>query len=236
MAKGILGTKIGMTQIFNDEGKLVPVTVVACDPNVVLQKKTVENDGYEAVQLGFKDKRVKLANKPELGHFAKANSTPKRYLREVEGKELYNFEVGQEIRVNIFSEGEIVDVTGTSKGKGFQGSIKRHNQHTGPMGHGSHYHRGPGSMGSIDPNHVRKGKKLPGHMGVDTVTIQNLEIVKVDLERNILLVSGSVPGPRKGLVFVKRGVKTPAIDPLNPADYAVETEVEVQTEAQEAQE
>lgn len=234
MAKGILGTKVGMTQIFNEEGKLVPVTVVACDPNVVLQKKTVENDGYEAVQLGFRDKRVKLANKPELGHFAKSNSTPKRYLREVEGKELYNFEVGQEIRVNIFSEGEIVDVTGTSKGKGFQGSIKRHNQHTGPMGHGSHYHRGPGSMGSIDPNHVRKGKKLPGHMGVDTVTIQNLEIVKVDLERNILLVSGSVPGPRKGLVFVKRGVKTPAIDPLNPADYVVAEET--QTEAQEAQE
>ena len=232
MAKGILGTKVGMTQIFDENGKLIPVTVVACDPNVVLQKKTVENDGYEAIQLGFRDKRVKLANKPELGHFAKANSTPKRYLREVEGKELYNFEVGQEIRVNIFSEGEIVDVTGTSKGKGFQGSIKRHNQHTGPMRHGSHYHRGPGSMGSIDPNHVRKGKKLPGHMGVDTVTIQNLEIVKVDLERNILLVSGSVPGPRKGLVFVKRGVKTPAIDPLNPADYAVE----VQTEAQEAQE
>jgi len=232
MAKGILGTKVGMTQIFNEEGKLVPVTVVACDPNVVLQKKTVENDGYEAVQLGFRDKRVKLANKPELGHFAKSNSTPKRYLREVEGKELLNFEVGQEIRVNIFSEGEIVDVTGTSKGKGFQGSIKRHNQHTGPMGHGSHYHRGPGSMGSIDPNHVRKGKKLPGHMGVDTVTIQNLEIVKVDLERNVLLISGSVPGPKKGLVIIKRGVKTPAIDPLNPADYAVE----VQTEAQEAQE
>ena len=221
MAKGILGTKVGMTQIFDEEGKLVPVTVVACDPNVVLQKKTVENDGYEAIQLGFRDKRVKLANKPELGHFAKANSTPKRYLREVEGKELLNFEVGQEIRVNIFSEGEIVDVTGTSKGKGFQGSIKRHNQHTGPMGHGSHYHRGPGSMGSIDPNHVRKGKKLPGHMGVDTVTIQNLEIVKVDLERNLLLIKGSVPGPKKGLVFVKRGIKAPAIQPLNPADYVV---------------
>lgn len=232
MAKGILGTKVGMTQIFDEEGKLVPVTVVACDPNVVLQKKTVENDGYEAVQLGFRDKRVKLANKPELGHFAKSNSTPKRYLREVAGKELLNFEVGQEIRVNIFSEGEIVDVTGTSKGKGFQGSIKRHNQHTGPMGHGSHYHRGPGSMGSIDPNHVRKGKKLPGHMGVDTVTIQNLEIVKVDLERNVLLISGSVPGPKRGLVVIRRGVKTPSIDPLNPADYAVE----VQTEAQEAKE
>ncbi len=235
MAKGILGTKVGMTQIFNDEGKLIPVTVVACDPNVVLQKKTIENDGYEAIQLGFKDKRVKLANKPELGHFAKSNSTPKRYLREVSGKELYNFEVGQEIRVNIFEEGEVVDVTGTSKGKGFQGSIKRHNQHTGPMGHGSHYHRGPGSMGSIDPNHVRKGKKLPGHMGVETVTIQNLEIIKVDLDRNLLLIKGSVPGPRRGLVFVKRGVKAGAIEPLNPANFVVEEKVQ-ETEAQEAQE
>jgi large subunit ribosomal protein L3 len=236
MAKGILGTKVGMTQIFNEEGKLVPVTVVACDPNVVLQKKTVENDGYEAIQLGFKDKRVKLANKPELGHFAKSNSTPKRYLKEVDGTELYNFEVGQEIRVNIFAEGEIVDVTGTSKGKGFQGSIKRHNQHTGPMGHGSHYHRGPGSMGSIDPNHVRKGKKLPGHMGVQTVTIQNLEIVKVDLERNILLISGSIPGPKKGLVFVKRGVKAGAIEALNPADYVIAEPVVEESNAQEANE
>ena len=243
MAKGILGTKVGMTQIFNETGKLVPVTVVACDPNVVLQKKTVENDGYEAVQLGFKDKRVKLANKPELGHFAKANSTPKRYLREVEGKELYNFEVGQEIRVNIFEEGETVDVTGTSKGKGFQGSIKRHGQSRGPMSHGSHYHRRPGSMGSIDPNHVRKGKKLPGHMGVQTVTIQNLEIVKVDVERHLLLVSGSVPGPKKGLVFVQHGVKAEGVEALNPADYvvakevpAVEETVVTETEAQEAQE
>lgn len=239
MAKGILGTKVGMTQIFNEDGKLIPVTVVSCDPNVVLQKKTVENDGYEAIQLGFKDKRVKLANKPELGHFAKSNSTPKRYLREVKGQELYNFEVGQEIRVNIFTEGETVDVTGTSKGKGFQGSIKRHGQSRGPMGHGSHYHRAPGSMGSIDPNHVRKGKKLPGHMGVNTVTIQNLEIVKVDLDRNLLLISGSVPGPKKGLVFVQHGVKAGSIEPLNPADYVVaETTAveETQVEAQEAQE
>ena len=236
MAKGILGTKVGMTQIFNEEGKLVPVTVVACDPNVVLQKKTVENDGYEALQLGFRNKRVKLANKPELGHFAKSNSTPKRYLKEVEGQELYNFEVGQEIRVNIFAEGEIVDVTGTSKGKGFQGSIKRHNQHTGPMAHGSHYHRGPGSMGSIDPNHVRKGKKLPGHMGVQTVTVQNLEIIKVDVERNLLLVSGSIPGPKKGLVFVKRGIKAGAIEALNPADYVVTEPAVEEVNAQEANE
>ena len=233
MAKGILGTKVGMTQIFNEDGQLIPVTVVACDPNVVLQKKTVENDGYEAVQLGFREKRVKLANKPSLGHFAESNSTPKRYLREIEGKELYNFEVGQEIRVNIFEEGETVDVTGTSKGKGFQGSIKRHGQSRGPMSHGSHYHRRPGSMGSIDPNHVRKGKKLPGHMGVMTVTVQNLEIVKVDLERNMLLIKGSIPGPKKGLIVIKRGVKAPAIEPLNPADFAVAVQ---ETEAQEAQE
>ena len=221
MAKGILGTKVGMTQIFNDEGILIPVTVVSCEPNVVLQKKTIENDGYEAMQLGFIDKRVKLANKPELGHFAKSNSTPKRYLKEISGQELSNFEVGQEIRVNIFEEGEIVDVTGTSKGKGFQGNIKRHNQHRGPMSHGSHYHRSPGSMGSIDPNHVRKGKNLPGHMGVETVTIQNLEIIKVDLERNILLIKGSVPGPKKGVVVVRRGVKTSSIEPLNPANYII---------------
>jgi large subunit ribosomal protein L3 len=227
MAKGILGTKVGMTQIFNEDGKLIPVTVVSCEPNVVLQKKTIENDGYEAIQLGFKDKRVKLANKPELGHLAASNSNPKRYLREVRGNEMYNFEVGQEIRVNIFTEGEVIDVQGTSKGKGFAGSIKRHNQSRGPMGHGSHYHRGPGSMGSIDPNHVRKGKLLPGHMGVDTVTIQNLEVVKVDLERNLLLVKGSVPGPKKGLVFVKRGTKAPSIAPLNPADYVTADSEEV---------
>lgn len=221
MAKGILGTKVGMTQVFNEDGKLIPVTVVACEPNVVLQKKTIENDGYEAVQLGFKDKRVSLANKPELGHVAKADANPKRYLKEVRGPELYNFEVGQEIRVNIFTEGEMVDVTGTSKGKGFAGVIKRHNQHRGPMGHGSHYHRGPGSMGPIDPNHVRPGKNLPGHMGHETKTIQNLEVVKVDLERNVLLIKGSVPGPKKGLVFVKHAVKSTPVEPLNPADFAV---------------
>jgi len=236
MAKGILGTKVGMTQIFNEAGSLIPVTIVRCEPNVVLQKKTVENDGYEAIQLGFKDKRVKLANKPELGHFAKSNSTPKRYLREITGSELSNFEVGQEIKVNIFEEGEIVDATGTSKGKGFQGNIKRHNQSRGPMAHGSRYHRRPGSMGPVDPNHVRKGKKLPGHMGVQTITVQNLSIVKVDLERNLLLVSGSIPGPKKGLVFVKRGVKAGAIEALNPADYVVTEAVTEDTNAQEANE
>ncbi len=219
MAKGILGTKIGMTQVFSEDGKLVPVTIVSCEPNVVLQKKTIENDGYEAIQLGFKDKRQNLANKPELGHFAKSNSNPKRYIKEIAGKEMSNFEVGQEVRVNIFEEGEIIDVTGTSKGKGFQGSIKRHNQSRGPMSHGSRYHRRPGSMGSIDPNHVRPGKKLPGHMGAETVTIQNLELVKIDLERNLLLIKGNVPGPKRGLVMVKRAVKSETIQPLDPAEY-----------------
>ena len=229
MAKGILGTKVGMTQIFSEDGFLVPVTVVSCEPNVVLQKKTIENDGYEALQLGFKDKRVSLANKPELGHFAKSNSNPKRYLKEIAGTEMSNFEVGQEIRVNIFEDGEIVDVTGTSKGKGFQGSIKRHNQSRGPMTHGSRYHRGPGSMGPVDPAHVRKGKKLPGHMGAETVTIQNLHIVKVDVQRNLLLIKGNLPGPKKGLVIIKRGVKTEKIKPLDPAQY-----VEQQTNSQES--
>ncbi len=219
MAKGILGTKEGMTQIFDEQGHLVPVTVVSCEPNVVLQKKTVENDGYQALQLGFKDKREKSTNKPEQGHAAKSNSNPKRYLKEIVGEEMANFEVGQEIGVNIFEAGEIIDVTGTSKGKGFQGAIKRHNQGRGPMTHGSHYHRGPGAMGTIAPNHVLKGKKLPGHMGHETVTIQNLKIVKVDPERNLLLVKGNVPGPKKGMVVVRNGVKATPVEPLDPKQY-----------------
>ncbi len=214
MAKGILGTKLGMTQIFDDAGRLVPVTVVRCEPNVVLQKKTIETDGYEAVQVGYKDKREALANKPELGHYAKSNSKPKRYVKEIVGNTFSNYEVGQEIDVQIFEDGEIVDVTGTSKGKGFQGSIKRHNQARGPMTHGSHYHRGPGAMGTIDPNHVRKGKKLPGHMGAETVTIQNLEIVKVDTDKNLLLIKGNVPGPKKSMVTIKNAVKQGDVKPL----------------------
>lgn len=224
MAKGILGTKIGMTQVFNEAGKLVPVTVVQCEPNVVIQKKTIETDGYKAVQLGYKDKRLNLVNKPAQARFKKADSNPKRYIKEISGSELELFEVGQEIRVNIFTEGEAVDVTGTSKGKGFAGSIKRHNQHRGPMSHGSHYHRAPGSMGSIDPNHVRPGKNLPGHMGAETVTIQNLEIVKIDQENNLLLIKGNIPGPRKGLIMVRNAVKSnETVEPLNPEDYVIKT-------------
>ena len=227
MAKGILGTKLGMTQVFNDAGKLVPVTVVQCDPNVVLQKKTTETDGYEAVKLGFKNKREALVSKPVKGQFTQANASPKRYIKEIAGKELSLFEVGQEIKVNIFNEGDAVDVTGRSKGKGFQGVIKRHNQHRGPMSHGSHYHRLPGSMGSIDPNHVRPGKNLPGHMGFEMVTIQNLEIVKVDVQENLLLVKGNVPGPRKGLIVIKNAVKhDKELEPLNPNDFVVEAAAE----------
>jgi large subunit ribosomal protein L3 len=207
MTKGILGRKIGMTQVFADNGELIPVTVIEATPNVVLQKKTLENDGYEAIQLGFEDLREKLATKPEIGHAAKANTAPKRFVREIRGANLAEYEVGQEVKVDIFQEGDIVDVTGTSKGKGFQGAIKRHGQSRGPMSHGSRYHRRPGSMGPIAPNRVFKSKELPGRMGGERVTVQNLQVVKVDTERNLLLIKGNVPGPRKGLVIIKSAVK-----------------------------
>ncbi len=202
--KGILGKKIGMTQVFAADGTAVAVTVIQAGPCVVLQKKDADNDGYEAVQIGFDDKGEKAANKPEAGHAKKANAAPKRYIRELRGVNLADYEVGQEIKVDVFSEGEFVDVTGTSKGKGFQGSIKRHGQSRGPMTHGSKYHRGPGSMAVIrTANRIPKGKKMPGHMGNETVTLQNLEIVKIDAERNVILVKGSIPGPRNSYVDVK---------------------------------
>ncbi|WML29428.1 50S ribosomal protein L3 [Neobacillus sp. OS1-32] len=207
MTKGILGRKIGMTQVFVENGDLIPVTVVEVAPNVVLQKKSVENDGYEAVQLGFEDKREKLANKPEKGHASKANTAPKRFVREFRGDDLAGYEVGQEVKVDIFAAGDLVDVTGISKGKGFQGSIKRHGQSRGPMAHGSRYHRRPGSMGPVAPNRVFKGKMLPGRMGGEQVTVQNLEIVKVDAERNLLLIKGNVPGAKKALLKIKSAVK-----------------------------
>ncbi|WP_445593874.1 50S ribosomal protein L3 [Bacillus velezensis] len=208
MTKGILGRKIGMTQVFAENGDLIPVTVIEAAPNVVLQKKTAENDGYEAIQLGFDDKREKLSNKPEKGHVAKAETAPKRFVKELRGVDMDAYEVGQEVKVEIFSAGEIVDVTGVSKGKGFQGAIKRHGQSRGPMSHGSRYHRRPGSMGPVDPNRVFKGKLLPGRMGGDQITVQNLEIVKVDAERNLLLIKGNVPGARKTLITVKSAVKS----------------------------
>lgn len=213
MAKGILGKKVGMTQIFATDGTLIPVTVVEVTPNVVLQKKTAETDGYQAVQLGYADK--KNVTKPEEGHAKKANTNPKRFVKEIAGEEMMAFEVGQEVKANIFVEGEIVDVTGTSKGKGYAGAIKRHNFSRGPMAHGSGYHRGIGSMGSIDAARVKKGKKMAGRLGGETVTIQNLEVVKIDLEKNVILIKGSVPGANKSFVVITNGVKAnnPSVNP-----------------------
>ena len=209
MKKGILGRKIGMTQVFTQSGKLIPVTVVSVEPNVVTQIKTMENDGYEAIQLGFDTKREKLATKASIGHTNKANTTPKRFFREIRGVDVNNYSLGQEVKVDTFVEGEVVDVTGVTKGKGFQGVIKRHGQSRGPMGHGSHYHRKPGSMGTMRPMRVFKGKKLPGHMGQLTVTIQNLEVVAVDLENNVILIKGNVPGAKNSLVIIESAVKNP---------------------------
>lgn len=186
--KGILGRKIGMTQVFAANGKLVPVTVVQVDDNVISQIKTVENDGYDAIQIATVDKKEHRSNKPEVGHLKKANTTPKRFLRELRGVNVSDYSLGQVLKADLFSAGEIVDVTGTSKGKGTQGVIKRHNQSRGPMGHGSQYHRGVGSLGTMLPKRVLPGKKMPGHMGSEQVTVQNLEIIQVDLENNVILI------------------------------------------------
>ncbi|MCR99307.1 50S ribosomal protein L3 [Listeria monocytogenes] len=207
MTKGILGRKVGMTQVFTENGELIPVTVIEAAQNVVLQKKTVETDGYEAVQIGFEDKRAILSNKPEQGHVAKANTIPKRFIREFRDVNLDEYEIGAEVKVDVFAEGDIIDATGVSKGKGFQGVIKRHGQSRGPMAHGSRYHRRPGSMGPVAPNRVFKNKLLPGRMGGEQITIQNLEIVKVDVEKNVLLVKGNVPGAKKALVQIKTATK-----------------------------
>lgn len=213
--KGILGRKLGMTQVFATDGTLIPVTVVEATPNVVLQKKTVETDGYCAIQVGFEDKREKLANKAEKGHVAKANTAPKRFIKEFRYDEMMSYEVGDLVKVDSFVAGEVVDVQGTSKGKGYQGVIKRHNQHIGPKGHGSGAHRIVGSMGPIAPNRIAPGKKLPGQMGNVTRTVQNLEVVAVDTANNLLLIKGSIPGPKKGLVVVKTAIK--ANGKVNPA-------------------
>lgn len=208
MKKAILGTKLGMSQIFMEDGRLVPVTVIQAEPNVVVQKKTAETDGYDAVQVGYLNKREKLANKPEKGHFAKANVPVKRFLREFKLDNAAELNVGDELAVTSFEVGDRIDVTGISKGKGFAGSIKRHGQHIGPKSHGSGYHRGSGSMGACsDPSKVRKGKKLPGHMGVERVTIQNLDIIKIDAENNLICVKGGIPGIKGGLVILKDTVK-----------------------------
>lgn len=207
--KSIMGKKIGMTQIFDENGVMIPVTVVEAGPVVVTQIKTEETDGYNAVQVGFGEVKEKHVNKPMKGHFAKAGVALKKHVKELRPEDgVENYSLAQEIKVDIFEVGEKIDVTGISKGKGFQGSIKRHGQSRGPETHGSHYHRAPGSMGSAsDSSKVRKGKKLPGHMGHTRVTIQNLEVARVDAEKNLILIKGAIPGPKKGLVVIKTAVK-----------------------------
>lgn len=234
--KGILGRKIGMTQVFAKNGKLTPVTVIEVEPNVVSQIKTVKTDGYNAIQLATVDKKEKRANKPETGHLKKANTTPKRFLKEIRGVDVSNYTLGSELKADIFTEGEMVDVTGTSKGKGFQGVIKRHNQSRGPMGHGSQYHRGVGSMGTLLPMRVLPGKKLPGHMGNEQVTVQNLEVISIDLENNVILIKGNVPGPKKSMVLIKSAIKNEGKvnEKVELITYEVETPAEeVQAEVEE---
>ena len=225
--KGTLGKKVGMTQVFTKSGKLIPVTVVEVEPNVVTQIKTVEKDGYNAIQLAAVTVREKVSNKAKIGHTNKANTAPKRFLKEIRGVNVEEYTLGQVIDASIFKEGEIVDVSGTSKGKGFQGVIKRYNQSRGPMGHGSQYHRGVGSLGTMLPMHVLKGKKLPGHMGNVASTIQNLEVVAVDLENNVILIKGNVPGPKKSLVMIKTSVKKG--EKVNPAEELISYEIVEET-------
>ena len=204
MKKAILTTKVGMTQIFNEDGVLTPVTVLQAGPCVVTQVKTVENDGYAAIQVGFGEIREKLVNTPMKGHFAKAGVAPKRFVREFRLEDAESYVVGQEIKADMFAVGDKIDATAKSKGKGYQGAIKRHGQSRGPMTHGSKYHRHAGSNGSATtPGRVFKGKKMPGHMGAVKVTVQNLEVVRVDAEQNLILVKGAVPGPKKSLVMIK---------------------------------
>ena len=230
--KGILGRKVGMTQVFTKDGALIPVTVVEVEPNTVMQVRTPEKDGYSAIQLGVFDKKEKNATKASIGHAKKAGTNPKRFLKEIRDVEA-SYNIGDKIGAEIFEVGEVVDVTGTSKGKGFQGTIKRHNQSRGPMTHGSHYHRGPGSLGTMLPKRVLKGKNLPGHMGHETVTIQNLEIIEVNPNENYILVSGNIPGPKQSLVLIKSAVKnnkkTTAKEVLTFVDEPVVDEVVEET-------
>lgn len=213
MAKGILGRKLGMTQVFDEKGSLTPVTVIEAGPCTIVQKKTVTSDGYVALQLGFGTKRERLFNKPAVGHFKKVGATPVRYLKEIrlnEGDELAQLEAGQQVTAVMFSDGELVDVTGVSKGKGFAGVIKRHGMHRGPMTHGSMYHRRPGSLGATDPQRVFKGRRLPGRHGGLRRTIPALRVVRVDADRNLLLIRGSVPGPKGALLLVRSSYKQPS--------------------------
>ena len=208
MKKAILGKKLGMTQLFNEEGVLIPVTVIEAGPCRVIQKKTMENDGYEAVQVGFGEKKEKHTPKPMQGHFKKAGTGYMKYLRELKLDNSAEMNVGDEIKADVFEAGEAIDVTGISKGKGYAGTIKRWGTHRGPMTHGSGYHRGPGSLGACStPSRVMKGKKLPGHMGVERVTVQNLTVVKVDAENNLIALKGAIPGPKGGIVYLTDSVK-----------------------------
>lgn len=208
MKKAIMAKKIGMTQVFSETGNLIPVTVLEAGPCVVVQKKTMENDGYEAIQVGFAEVKEKHVTKPLKGHFEKADVEAKKYLKEFRLEDISSFEVGAEIKADIFAAGDKIDVSGISKGKGYQGAIKRHGQSRGPMGHGSKYHRGLGSLSSgTTPGRVKKGKKMPGHMGAVKVTVENLEVVRADAEKNLLLVKGAVPGPKGSILFVKDSVK-----------------------------
>ncbi|MBB6631756.1 50S ribosomal protein L3 [Clostridium algidicarnis] len=208
MKKAIMGKKIGMTQIFDANGKIVPVTVVEATPNVVLQKKTTEKDGYDAIQVGFGEIREKLVNKPRKGQFIKAGAPFKRFVREFRLEDCSGYEMGQEIKVDTFEEGDKVDISGISKGKGFQGTIKRWNAHRGPMSHGSKFHRAVGSMGaSSDPSRTFKNKRLPGHMGNVNTTVLNLQVVKIMPEKNVILIKGGIPGPNKGMVVIRNSVK-----------------------------
>jgi len=244
--KGILGRKVGMTEVFATDGKLIPVTVIEVDKNVVTQIKTVEKDGYDAIQLGAFNKKENTSNKPEKGHANKANTLPKRFVKEIRGVDVNNYTLGQVIDVNVFEAGEVVDVTGTSKGKGFQGVIKRWNQSRGPETHGSTYHRRVGSMGTMRPMRVLKGKKLPGRMGGEQVTIQNLEVISVDEANNCILISGNVPGAKGTYVFIKSAIKgaekrtavelvsyeveTPVVEEVNEVTEVVENEEVTETE------
>ncbi|MBC7766165.1 MAG: 50S ribosomal protein L3 [Hyphomonadaceae bacterium] len=208
MKKAILGRKVGMTQIFDVDGRMIPVTVIEAGPCTVIQKKTTENDGYNAVQVGFVDKKDILVNKPTKGHYDKAKVSYKRYLRELKLENAAELNVGDVIAADVFAAGDRIDVTGTSKGKGFTGPIKRWNNSRGPMSHGSGYHRGTGSLGACSsPSRVMKGRPMAGHMGVERVTVQNLDVVRVDIEKNVILVKGAVPGPKGGLVIIKNTVK-----------------------------
>ena len=228
--KGILGRKIGMTEKFTTDGKVIPVTVISVEPNVITQIKTVDTDGYNAIQLGVVDKKEKHATKQEIGHAKKAGVAPKRFLKEIRVEDTQAYELGSTIKADTFEAGEKVDVTGTSKGKGFAGVIKRHNQSRGPETHGSRYHRRPGSMGTMRPMRVLKGKKLAGHMGSETVTIQNLEIIEVNVNDNYILVSGNVPGAKNSLVLIKSAVKgNKKVEPKELVKYETEEETVIDT-------